>query len=505
MKFISLRIFSFVCVALVLAPFAGAQGPVFSGLDSDRITVCPATMADKALPDFTARACKAVTPQDIDPQDTLIWVRVIVPLEAKKGLNGEPLSLYISGKMASEVYLNGQFVGRNGMPGENADQETPGLMDAQFFPSQDLFYVGDNEVVLRASAHHGFMTLRWPVHAIVVGPSGVYANGSLPQYIPALLTLGLFVMGALYFGTMGIIAVPRLRFWILCSICFFAAAQLVAEALRGLVPYHYPVHDLRLLAIAVSSAGFGLSVAFHIFRIYAAALAPKIIGGLAALCVAMLVFTPGFDFKALFGMTAPLLAALAGTAYWSFQGQRRAFLYFITVLVFVVAIFIFRGLFLDVYFFFLVAFFLLLIFIEQAVTLAEEARERRMEEARANRLDLALAEAQEREQTSEISIKSAGKMERIPTSKILHCQSADGYTEIVLTDGRTVLYAATLNEMEQELPAIFLRVHRSHLINVNFVEALSRDPAGTGTLTLSGGAQVPVSRRIMPKVRQALA
>ena len=503
------RLFCFVCLSLALAPLDAdqvtAQHIDFYGLDWDSVRVCPAKMTDRAPPDFMSDACSTVEPNKADPQGRLIWVRAIVPLGALKGMNGELLSLYISGKMSSEVYLNGQMVGRNGMPGDSAETEVPGLMDAQLFPPQNLFRLGDNEVVLRASAHHGFLSLGWPVHTIAIGPAGVYANGSLPRYIPALVTLGLFVVGALYFGTMGVIGATRVRFWILCSICFFAAAQLVSEALRGLVAYEYPVHDLRLLLIAVFSIGFGLSVAFHVFWSYARASAVNILAGLAALCMLALIFVPSFDFKALVGMTLPLIATLIATGIWSYQRRRRAFLYFITVLVFVASIFSFQGLFLDTLFFFLVAFFLLLIFIEQAVTLAEEARQRRSEEARADRLSLALDEAQERTEVSEISVKSAGKMERIATNEILHCRSADGYAEIVLTNGRTLLYTATLNDMEGELPATFLRVHRSHLINVKFVESLCRDRSGTGMLTLAGGVQVPVSRRIMPKVRQALA
>lgn len=509
MNFTPFGLFCFVCLSLVVAPLLGGQAKAqhveFYGLDWNSVRVCPATMTDQTPPDFTSDRCSTAKPYEVDPQGRLIWVRVTVPLGALKGQNGEPLSLYVSGKMSSEVYLNGQMVGRNGMPGASSGTEVPGLMDAQFFPAQDLFRLGDNEVVLRASAHHGFLSLGWPVHTIAIGPSGVYANGSLPRYIPALVTLGLFVVGALYFGTMGVIAQPRARFWILCSICFFAAAQLVSEALRGLVPYAYPVHDLRLLLIAVFSTGFGLSVALHVFWSFAQTSAVKITAGLTIISVVALFFVPSYDFKALVGMTLPLVAALVATGFWSYQRRRRAFLYFVTVLVFVAAIFSFQGLFLDTFFFFLVAFFLLLIFIEQAMTLAEEARERRSEEARADRLGLALEEAQERVEVSEISIKSAGKMERIATSDILHCGSADGYAEIFLTSGRTLLYTTTLNDMEGELPSSFLRVHRSHLINIKYVESLNRDRSGTGILTLTGGVEVPVSRRIMPAVRQALA
>ena len=180
-------------------------------------------------------------------------------------------------------------------------------------------------------------------------------------------------------------------------------------------------------------------------------------------------------------------------------------MHFIALLVFLLAIAFFQGLFLDTVFFLLVAFFLLLLFLEQALLLAEEERERRSEEARANRLEQALAEAGERVETGHINVKSAGKIERIATSQIVHCSGAGGYSELVLIDGRTVLHSASLNELEATLPATFLRVHRSHLINVMFVESLTRDSSGTGTLLLSENIEVPVSRRVMPKVREALA
>jgi DNA-binding LytR/AlgR family response regulator len=157
-----------------------------------------------------------------------------------------------------------------------------------------------------------------------------------------------------------------------------------------------------------------------------------------------------------------------------------------------------------VIFFFLVAGFLLLLLLEQGVTLAREARQRRIEEARANRLELALEQVRQSDEASELSVKSAGKMERISTANIVQCRGAGGYSEIILSDGRELLHSATLAEMEDALPATFIRVHRSHLVNTSFIKTLNRDTSGTGTLILSDGAEVAVSRRIMPSVRQAL-
>jgi len=496
----------YVCTLIVLAIYssADAQVPTLAFFDDSDITICPAAATDTAPPDFTSDGCKMVAVEEVDPQGRLIWVKTSVPLTATSGPNGEPLSLYISGKMSSEVYLNGTLIGSVGKPGIDIANESPGKMDAELFPAQDLFRLGDNEIIVRASSHHGFLHLYRPFHMVGIAPTGILATSGLLRIGPALITLGSFLLGGLYFCIMALMGTSRVRFMTLCAICLFASAQLVSEMLRGLILYPYPIHDLRLILITVFSSAFGLSVAFLIFHTFMKKNALRVVIGITMLSCLIMLTINGFDYKALAGMTLPLVVSLFATGYWAYKKRARAPVYFLTLFTFVAAIALFQHLFLDTVFFFLVAFFLLLLFVEQALTLAKEARERRSEEARANQLELALAEAEERTKASYINIKSAGKMERIATNQIIHCKGASGYSEIILTSGRTLLHSATLNEMEEILPATFLRVHRSHLINVMCVKSLNRNPSGTGVLKLVEGSDIPVSRRIMPKVRQAL-
>lgn len=500
----SIRAVIFIAACLMSAITAAAQPSGLSFMDMKDIQICPVDAADLSPPTFSSKNCHVVSLGDIDPQIQPLWVKVNVPLSSARGPNGEPLSLYISGKMSSRVYLNGDYVGDNGRAALDAKTEIPGRMDAEFFPPQDLFKQGNNDVVFLASSHHGVLHLRSPLHMVGIAPTGLYASASLPRFVLPLLTFGLFLLGSLYFGIMALMGQSRPRYLTLCAICFFAGGQLISESLRGILAYTYPIHDYRLIAIMLFSSAFGLSVAFHIFRTFMSKGLVVIMAGLIILSAAASVMFEGFDHKALAVMSAPLMASLIALAVWSHQRRPRAFLYFITLLTLTASIFIFRGLFLDSIFFLLLAVFLLLLFIEQAVISSQEARERRREQARANRLELALAEAEERRAANHINVKSAGKMERIATRHIVHCQGASGYSEIVMENGRSLLHSASLNDMEDALPATFLRVHRSHLINVIFVKSLRRDPAGTGILTLTQGSEIPVSRRIMPKVRQAL-
>ena len=473
-------------------------------IETEGVVVCPASADDTAPPDFTGANCSTMTAWDIDPQNAYLWVKGKITLKETQGENGEPLALFVLGKMSSAFYLNGQYVGANGTPAADAASEIPGRMDAAIYPPQPLFREGENEIVFKASSHRGFLSLRNPIHGIFISQSANITNTILRGYWPAPLTLGLFLAGALYFAITGVNARERKRAWTFSIICAFAAAQLMAEISRGLVAYAYPFHDIRLLLITAFSAGFGLSVAYHVFSTFSFKRTHIVIAVLAGASLIGIWLAPGFDMKAAIAIIIPLAASLIATGVWTYRRRPRAFAYFLSLLVFLIINFAFPHLFLDVLFFYLVAAFLLFLFVEQGFALVREADQRRIEQARADRLELALDQAKEREEATTINVKSAGKMERISTDQIAHCRGASGYSEIVLEGGREILHTATLTDMETTLPATFLRVHRSHLVNTSFVKTLQRDPAGTGTLVLSDGSEIPVSRRVMPKVRQAL-
>jgi LytTr DNA-binding domain len=494
------------CISMLLALwlFGLAPAEANTSIDQSNVIVCPASTPGMKPPSFKAPDCFTTGASEIDPQQRLIWVKANIALREIKGPLGQPLSLYVSGKMASSFYLNGQFVGRNGKPGLDAASETPGLMDAQLYPPQSLFRVGDNEVIFLASSHLGYLRLSAPVHFIGIGVPTDVNDTLLRHYWPSLLTLGVFILGSLYFGIAAFMGADRSRALTLSVICAFAAAQLVAEVYRGLSAYVYPVHDLRLILITVFSSGFGLSVAIHVLNAFNSRHFWVTIIGAALLTLIGVNFTVGLDRKAEMAMLLPLVVSLLATAYWSYQRRPRAFVYFLSLLFFIAAIRMFPSLFLDILFFNLVAAFLLFLFAEQAFAMAKEAERRHIEEVRANRLELALEQAQQKEEASMIIVKSAGRMEHITTDKLCYCRGADGYSEIKLIDGREVLHAATLAEMEETLPSTFLRVHRSYLVNTAFVKSLTRDVAGTGILTLTNGSEIPVSRRTMPHVRQAL-
>lgn len=82
---------------------------------------------------------------------------------------------------------------------------------------------------------------------------------------------------------------------------------------------------------------------------------------------------------------------------------------------------------------------------------------------------------------------------------------ADGDYMRVHSKGRVLLVRMTMRELERRLdPAIFKRVHRSSVVNVDFVATVELLPHGEHVATLSDGVRVRVGRAYRPALSEAL-
>ncbi|BAM89691.1 hypothetical protein S58_36980 [Bradyrhizobium oligotrophicum S58] len=92
---------------------------------------------------------------------------------------------------------------------------------------------------------------------------------------------------------------------------------------------------------------------------------------------------------------------------------------------------------------------------------------------------------------------------RISTADILWVAAAGNYVEYAMADGRRHLIRGTLSAAEAELARFALvRIHRSRLVNMARVTALSVLPSGEFDLTFDGGQSVQGSRRYRSAVAQ---
>lgn len=78
-------------------------------------------------------------------------------------------------------------------------------------------------------------------------------------------------------------------------------------------------------------------------------------------------------------------------------------------------------------------------------------------------------------------------------SEIIRCESDKNYTTFYLTDGRKLLVAKTIKEFEEQLcEPNFFRCHRSHIINLNFIDKYDKNI--DLIVTMKDRSEVPVSR-----------
>jgi len=474
------------------------------------VIFCPTLAGDigegeTGLANFNDSSCEEVPFWKLDPQQRQIWVKATLNVTDTLLASEKPLGVFVWAKASSEVFLNGQRIGQNGTPASDKDGEIPGRMDAVFYAPRDLIRSGENEIIIRMSSQHGFIHFAQPVHFIALGE---YANPTsmiLAAIWPSLIPFGALIAGALYFAAVSISNGFRLDNILLALISFFAAGQLYTEVYRGLVSYDYPAHEWRMILVLLFSLGFGLCLIGHIIEKFLKHRRLQVFGVITLVTIISVYFMPGYDGKAGYAILTPSLFSVVITGFAVHKRQPQAIIYFAALTLFTATIVFFPNRFLDTLFFYEVAALLLVLFVGQAFAFARERKQREDEQARSRQLEMALERAQQGESTSHLKISGAGKIDVVRTDEIAHCKGAGDYVEIWLKDGREILHSGSLAQLEENLPATFLRVHRSYLVNTNFIQSLTRENSGVGQLLLTTNSEIPVSRRIMPMVRNALS
>jgi len=94
---------------------------------------------------------------------------------------------------------------------------------------------------------------------------------------------------------------------------------------------------------------------------------------------------------------------------------------------------------------------------------------------------------------NKIAIPTLEGLQMILVESIIHCEADRNYTIINLKNKQKMVASKTLKEIEEMLEDYpFIRVHHSHIINLNEVEKYMKGEGGY--LLMSNGANVDVSR-----------
>lgn len=486
--------------------FGFSQSLVSINLDS--VIICPTTIPADEVPDFKNSECQTTHARQIDPQNTAIWVKTTVNVPEQMLKDTQPHSVYISGKAASKVYFNGHLIGSNGLPHAIPNLELVGKIDAMFYVPAKLIKPNTNEIIIKMSSHHGFLTLSNPLNFIGFG---TYSD---PTYFihrnlgVSIVPLGALLLGAIYFFVASFSPRKRINNVLLLFMTSFASLQLFAEISRSFFSYPYPFQDIRLLLIVSLALLFGWCLLiFVILKLKKSKPYWWILSG-GSLSILTVWLTPGFDPKTALAIFVPsAISAILLTAK-AFETQSKEWAIYATVFIlFSLTIILTLTTFHDVLFYYIITAVLIFLFILQARKLNKEQKDKEAEQALVAKLQFKLEQNQQQTKPSAIKINSAGKIEIITSDQVVFCKAAGDYVEMNLKDNQQRLFTGSLKELEATLPNTFLRVHRSYLVNVEYIRSLNTkssqqsDKSGTGYLQLHHAMEVPVSRRIMPTVR----
>ncbi|MBU2280219.1 MAG: LytTR family transcriptional regulator, partial [Gammaproteobacteria bacterium] len=410
-------------------------------------------------------------------------------------------------------FFNGVYLGQNGTPSTSADNEFAGRMDATFYIPPALLQQKSNEIVLHLSSHHGFLQLKAPIHFIGLGSFAFYSETVLQNTGFSLIPLGALILGALYFAVASLSPYRRRYNMLFFLMAFFAASQLFAEISRFIFSYSYPMHDVRLLTIVSLSLAFGGCLwIFNVLKFVEQKHMWWIGSGVSLTIISAMVF-PGFDGKTAIAILIPTLLSMALVGYrWFTLRTKNLAIYLAVYSLLAVSILLTFGRFHDSVFYYMITLVLALLFIQQALEFNKEQDKRKFEEQQVAKLQFKLDQNNQKQTPDKIKIVGAGKVEFVSTEHIIYCKAAGDYTELFLIDQKKILYSGNLKELESQLPTTFLRVHRSYIVNIDYVASLEKSnsvpqntPSSTGFLSMTSGDQVPVSRRILPMVRSVLA
>lgn len=502
-----------ISLLLICLSVQQSQAKKLVSIDYNGAVICPSQNDNSSPPSFDEENCTTTHASFIDPQNTAIWVRVNLNIPQEMLNSKQPYSVYVSGKTSSKVYFNKHFIGQNGTPNLLPEYEFPGKIDSMFYVPPQLIKQKPNHIALFLSSHHGFLDLKSPLNFIGLGiysdPTYFIQSNVWRSFIP----LGALILGTLYFAVSCFSPYQRRTNVLFLLMSVIAASQLIMELSRALYSYPYPFHDIRLLLIVSLSVSFGSCLLIYIVFKFA----PNrqrfwIIPGILLTIIGVYLL-PGFDLKTALAIFIPSILSTILIFNQLRQNQtKELFIYLLAFMFVTITIIMNLKAFHDLIFYYVLTGVLGFLFIQQALKLSQEQSKRKEEEQQVIRLQLILDQNKQKEKPNKIKIISAGKIELVSANDISYCKAAGDYAEICLANNKEILFSGNLKVLEKQLPTTFLRVHRSYIVNMDFIVSLKstqsssqKNSTKSGMLQLKSDKEVPVSRRIMPMVRSVIS
>jgi two-component system LytT family response regulator len=101
-----------------------------------------------------------------------------------------------------------------------------------------------------------------------------------------------------------------------------------------------------------------------------------------------------------------------------------------------------------------------------------------------------------------VALRSAGRIAFVNVDEIQYVQAAENYVQLHLKNARHLLHVP-IATLEASLdPEMFLRIHRSLIVNVRQVQELETGAHGEYVVVLKGGAKLSASRSYHDRIKK---
>ncbi|GHN00377.1 DNA-binding response regulator [Cytophagales bacterium WSM2-2] len=103
---------------------------------------------------------------------------------------------------------------------------------------------------------------------------------------------------------------------------------------------------------------------------------------------------------------------------------------------------------------------------------------------------------------SHIFVQKSEKLFSLPVDEILHLEASGDYT-IITTKGDQFVSSSGIGKLEELMnPDKFIRVHRSTIVNINYLKEIERHFNGGMVVKMQSGKSFPVSRTYAKQIRK---
>ena len=493
-----MRLVYLVCAMTVLNFLFSATAAALT------IVECPANQLELSKVDFDADDCNESSLQDYSMSEKSVWILISLPIADNLLNSRQPIGLFISGRSSARVYINGVKIGEKGVPGLTSDQEIAGELDWVGYVPRSALDATPNHISMHLSSFQNHWPTIYPFNDIHFGVYEASTNGYLKHYLPTLIPLGAMLISLIYLLRRMLLEPKEPNLTYLLILTLAATLQLVTEVFRGFYAYSYPLHDTRLALIYLFAFIFGQALLAQTLNQFTQIKKriPIVISVGLVVVSQFIIVEP--DLETTYSILVPSVLAACLIAFEQYRNKKNHYVPSVVLFAFSLLIMIEPYKFLDIYLYYCIAGLLAYLFIYEAQNRVNQQNELILEKQRAEKLQLALDIKNQENTEQTITLKDSGKLIITPVESILFCQGAGDYVEVTLPE-KTILHSGSLSGISKELPNYFIKVHRSYLANAKHIKHMKRLSSGIGELELSNGQIIPVSRRLLPKLKETLA